>query len=67
MNLTSKWLSFRYALPGMVEQGSGSVIVQASIGGLRGVPGIFPPAAAKAACIGMARRAAIDYGRPGSG
>jgi NAD(P)-dependent dehydrogenase (short-subunit alcohol dehydrogenase family) len=65
VNLTSKWLSFKFALPGMVERGSGSVIVQASIGGLRGVPGIFPYAAAKAGCIGMARQAAIDYGPHG--
>lgn len=65
VNLTSKWLSFRWALPSMVEQGSGSVIVQASVGGLRGVPGIFPYAAAKAGCIGMAQQAAVDYGPHG--
>lgn len=65
VNLTSKWLSFRWALPAMVSQGGGSVVVQASVGGLRGVPGIFPYAAAKAGCIGMARQAAVDYGPHG--
>ncbi len=65
VNLTSKWLSFRWALPLMVEQGSGSVVVQASVGGLRGVPGIFPYAAAKGGCIAMARQAAVDYGPHG--
>lgn len=65
VNLTSKWLSFRWALPRMVEQGSGAIVVQASVGGLRGVPGIFPYAAAKGGCIAMARQAAVDYGPHG--
>jgi NAD(P)-dependent dehydrogenase (short-subunit alcohol dehydrogenase family) len=64
-NLTSKWLSFRYALPSMIAQGSGSVIVQASIGGIIGVPGIFPYAAAKGGCIAMVRQAAADLGPSG--
>lgn len=64
-NLTSKWLSFRHALPGMIAQGSGSVIVQASIGGIIGVPGIFPYAAAKGGCIAMVRQAAADLGPSG--
>ena len=64
-NLTSKWLSFRYALPGMIAQGFGSVIVQASIGGIIGVPGIFPYAAAKGGCIAMVRQAASDLGPNG--
>ncbi|HSG78847.1 MAG TPA: SDR family oxidoreductase [Acidimicrobiia bacterium] len=62
VNLTSKWLGFKYALPSMVEQGSGSVIIQASIGGIIGVPGIFPYAAAKGGCIGMMKQSAIEYG-----
>lgn len=64
-NLTSKWLSFRHALPGMIERGSGSVIVQASIGGIIGVPGIFPYAAAKGGCIAMVKQAAADLGPHG--
>ena len=64
-NLTSKWLSFRHALPGMIERGSGSIIVQASIGGLIGVPGIFPYAAAKGGCIAMVKQAAADLGPHG--
>lgn len=62
VNLTSKWLSFKHALPVMVAQGRGSVIVQASIGGIVGVPGIFPYAAAKGGCIAMVKQAAVDYG-----
>jgi NAD(P)-dependent dehydrogenase (short-subunit alcohol dehydrogenase family) len=62
VNLTSKWLSFKFALPHMVEQGSGSIIIQASIGGILGVPGIFPYAAAKGGCIAMTRQAAVEFG-----
>lgn len=65
VNLTSKWLSFKFALPQMVERGQGSVIVQASIGGVVGVPGIFPYAAAKGGCIAMVRQVAVEYGPRG--
>jgi NAD(P)-dependent dehydrogenase (short-subunit alcohol dehydrogenase family) len=65
VNLTSKWLSFKHAIPNMVERGSGSIIVQTSIGGMIGVPGIFPYAAAKAGCIGMVKQAAVEYGPSG--
>ena len=65
INLTSKWLTFKHALPAMIEQGSGSIIVQASIGGILGIPNIFPYAAAKAGCIGMVKQAAADYGAHG--
>lgn len=65
VNLTSKWLSFKYALPHMVARGRGSIIVQASIGGVIGVPNIFPYAAAKGGCIAMVRQAAVDYGPSG--
>jgi NAD(P)-dependent dehydrogenase (short-subunit alcohol dehydrogenase family) len=64
-NLTSKWLSFRHALPGMIERGSGSIIVQASIGGVIGMPGIFPYAVAKGGCISMVKQAAADFGPHG--
>lgn len=65
VNLTSKWLSFKFALPQMVERGRGSIIVQASIGGVIGVPGIFPYAAAKGGCIAMTRQVAVEYGPKG--
>ena len=61
VNLTSKWLSFKYALPGMVERRRGSIIVMASIGALVGAPSSFPYAAAKGGCVAMSRQAAIDY------
>jgi NAD(P)-dependent dehydrogenase (short-subunit alcohol dehydrogenase family) len=62
VNLTGVWLSMRAVLPTMVERRAGSIINQASVGGLVGVPGIFPYAAAKAGVIGMTRQAAVDFG-----
>jgi NAD(P)-dependent dehydrogenase (short-subunit alcohol dehydrogenase family) len=46
----------------MREAGGGSVVNQASVGGLVGVPGIFPYAAAKAGVIGLTRQMAVEYG-----
>lgn len=61
VNLTGVWLTSKYLLPSMVERGSGSIINTASTGGLVGVPGIFPYAAAKGGVVGMTRQMAIDY------
>jgi NAD(P)-dependent dehydrogenase (short-subunit alcohol dehydrogenase family) len=62
VNLTGVWLSMRAVLPTMMEHREGSIILQASVGGIVGVPGIFPYAAAKAGVIGMAKQAAVDFG-----
>lgn len=65
VNLTGVWLSMRAVLPTMLDRGAGSLILQSSVGGMIGVAGIFPYAAAKAGVIGMARQAAVDLGRHG--
>jgi NAD(P)-dependent dehydrogenase (short-subunit alcohol dehydrogenase family) len=62
VNLTGVWLSSRYAIPHMREAGGGSVVNQASVGGIVGVPGIFPYAAAKGGVIGLTRQMAVEYG-----
>jgi NAD(P)-dependent dehydrogenase (short-subunit alcohol dehydrogenase family) len=62
VNLTGVWHSMRAVLPHMLEAGGGSIVNQASVGGLVGVPGIFPYAAAKAGVIGMTRQAAVEFG-----
>ena len=62
VNLTGVWLSIKYAIPHLVEAGGGSLVLQASVGGVIGVPGIAPYAAAKAGVIGLARQIAVDYG-----
>jgi len=62
VNLTGVWLSDKYVLPYMVERGRGSIINQASIGGLIGVPGIAPYAAAKGGIIGLTKQMAVEFG-----
>jgi NAD(P)-dependent dehydrogenase (short-subunit alcohol dehydrogenase family) len=62
VNLTGVWLSCRAVLPHMIAASGGSIINQASVGGLIGVPGIASYAAAKAGVIGLTRQMAVDYG-----
>ena len=59
---TGKWLSVKYAIPHLIEGGGGSFVLQASVGGVIGVPGIAAYAAAKAGVIGLTRQMAVDYG-----
>ena len=47
----------------MIEQQSGSVITQASTGGLVGVAGIASYSAAKGGVIALTRQVAVEYGR----
>jgi NAD(P)-dependent dehydrogenase (short-subunit alcohol dehydrogenase family) len=61
VNLTGVWLTNKAVVPAMEEQGSGSVINQASVGALIGISGICSYAAAKAGVIGLTRQAAIEY------
>ncbi|MEE8601504.1 SDR family NAD(P)-dependent oxidoreductase [Euzebya tangerina] len=63
--LTGVWYSQRAIVGQMIESGGGSVINQASVGGIVGVPGIFPYAAAKAGVIGMTKQSAVEMGPHG--
>jgi NAD(P)-dependent dehydrogenase (short-subunit alcohol dehydrogenase family) len=65
VNLTGVWLSMRAVLPAMIDAGSGSIITQASTGGLVGVPGIASYSAAKGGVIALTRQVAVEYGRNG--
>ncbi|MGK0477009.1 MAG: NAD(P)-dependent dehydrogenase (short-subunit alcohol dehydrogenase family) [Ilumatobacter sp.] len=62
INLTGVWLSVKHALAPMIEAGGGSLVLQASIGGVIGVPGIASYAAAKGGVIGLTKQMAVDYG-----
>jgi NAD(P)-dependent dehydrogenase (short-subunit alcohol dehydrogenase family) len=62
VNLTGVFLSDKFALRQMLAQGGGSIVNQASVGGLVGVAGIAPYAAAKAGVIGLTRQLAVEYG-----
>lgn len=65
VNLSGVWYSQRAIVQQMVDNGGGSVINQASIGGIVGVQGIFPYAAAKAGVIGMTKQSAVEMGPHG--
>jgi NAD(P)-dependent dehydrogenase (short-subunit alcohol dehydrogenase family) len=65
INLTGVWLSVKSALPHMIAAGGGSLVLQASIGGVIGVPGIASYAAAKGGVIALAKQMAVDYGPQG--
>lgn len=62
INLTGVWLSTKFAIPHMIEAGGGSLVLQASVGGVIGVPGIASYAAAKGGVIGLTKQMAVDYG-----
>lgn len=61
VDLKGVWLSSKWFLPAMVEQRAGAVVNTASIGGLVGVPGIFPYAAAKGGVVALTRQMGVDY------
>jgi NAD(P)-dependent dehydrogenase (short-subunit alcohol dehydrogenase family) len=61
-NLTGVYNACRAFLPGMVERGSGSVVIIGSVTGKRALAGRTPYAAAKTALIGLVRTLAWDAG-----
>ena len=65
VNLTGVWLSVKPSIAHMVSAGGGSLVLQASVGGVIGVPGIASYAAAKGGVIGLTKQMAVDYGPQG--
>jgi NAD(P)-dependent dehydrogenase (short-subunit alcohol dehydrogenase family) len=65
VNLTGVWHCARAVLPHMVAAGRGSVVTQASVGGLEGIAGLAAYCASKAGVIGLTRQMAVDYGQYG--
>lgn len=66
LNLTSAFLTAKHVLPIMLEQGRGSIINIASIGGMRHVGYDYPAyAAAKAGLIQLTAHLAVQHGRQG--
>jgi NAD(P)-dependent dehydrogenase (short-subunit alcohol dehydrogenase family) len=60
-NLTSVFYCLKYQIPAMTESaGGGSIINNASIGGVRGIPGLAPYVAAKHGVVGLTRSAALE-------
>ena len=65
VNLDGVFYSVRAVLPYMSNQSSGSLILQSSLAGLKGVPNLAAYSAAKAGVIGLARQLAIEYAPEG--
>lgn len=65
IHLTGAFLTVRAALPHLVAQGSGSIVLQASIAGLLGLPNIPAYAAAKGGVIALGRQLAREYAADG--
>jgi NAD(P)-dependent dehydrogenase (short-subunit alcohol dehydrogenase family) len=61
VNLTGVWLTSRALLPMVIEAGGGSIVNQASVGGVTGVPGIAAYAASKGGVIALTRSMAVDF------
>lgn len=61
-NLMGVWFCIKHQVRLMLEQGVGSIVVNASDAGKGGTPRMTPYAAAKAGAINMMRTAAVEYG-----
>ena len=65
INVRGTFVTTRAFLPGMVEQGSGRIVILSSIVGQMGTPFILPYTASKAALIGVTRGLAAEYATSG--
>jgi NAD(P)-dependent dehydrogenase (short-subunit alcohol dehydrogenase family) len=65
VNLTGVFLSVRAVLGDMLARGSGSILLQASLGGIAGVRGIAAYSASKGGVVALARQMAADYAERG--
>lgn len=65
INLRGVFLGLEKVLPIMREQGAGSVVNTASVGGIRGVGNQSGYAAAKHGVVGLTRNSAVEYGQYG--
>jgi NAD(P)-dependent dehydrogenase (short-subunit alcohol dehydrogenase family) len=60
VNIRGVWLGLHYAIPEIVKSGGGSFIINSSIGGLKGAPGLGAYVTSKHALVGMMRTAALE-------
>jgi NAD(P)-dependent dehydrogenase (short-subunit alcohol dehydrogenase family) len=65
VNLTGVFLTARAVLCDMLSRRSGSILLQASVGGIAGVRGIAAYAASKGGVAALARQMAADYSEHG--
>jgi NAD(P)-dependent dehydrogenase (short-subunit alcohol dehydrogenase family) len=65
VNVRGSWLGVKYVVPEMIKRGSGSIVVSSSVAGVIAYPGGAPYIMSKHALVGLARAAALEYGRDG--
>ena len=65
IDLNSVYYVSKYAIPRMLEGGSGAIVNVSSVGGLRGMPDAHAYSAAKAGMANLTRSMAVTYGGAG--
>ena len=65
INLNGVFYGMKHVLKVMKEQGAGSIVNTASVGGIRGVGNQSGYAASKHGVVGLTRNSAIEYGQFG--
>jgi NAD(P)-dependent dehydrogenase (short-subunit alcohol dehydrogenase family) len=65
INLKGVWLSMKYEIPQMLNQGKGVIVNNASILGVVGSEGVCAYVAAKHGVVGLTKTAALEYATRG--
>lgn len=63
VNLRGVWLCMKYEIPQMLEQGGGTIVNTASVGGLVGLQGLSAYCASKGGVVQLTKAAALEYAR----
>lgn len=65
INVKGVWLSMKYEIPLMLENGGGAIVNNSSAAGVIGFPGLGVYVASKHAVMGLTKNAALEYSSQG--